>query len=172
MRQLTSYKRFFRPAVFAGISVFLYLYLDAALWIAFLLLAVFYFAVDVYKIDRSDSSSTDLATEYASHECGVLGRYVIDSTESYGLFLTLAGNRVFVDIREDKDVDEREKFARFLSDHSGALQESLDRFLSANPDFASRRIVSIGLHSSNLDQGEVFWEPEGYTLLRELEFRA
>jgi len=49
---------------------------------------------------------------------------------------------------------------------------SLKKFIAAFPIFESRTIEFIGPHSTQLDQGEVFWAPIGYTLLRDLSFVA
>ena len=154
------------------IAVLLFVYSDTLLWIGGLLLALFYFGVDVFNIDKSDSSFAEEAEEYPAHKPGVLGHYEIDSTESYGLFLSLGGKPVFVDIREDKLIEKRKEFARFLANNANNLESSLNEFIQTHPDFSSRQIASIGLHAKTLDQGEVFWYPEGYTRLKGLEFSA
>jgi len=105
---------------------------------------------------------------------GMLGNYVPDSNDSddecYGLYLHLGKLSVFVDIREDKYLEQRKLKALQLFENCKLLQMSLDNFLLLNPVFKSRTLVYIGLHSKNLDQGEVFWEPTGYTLLKGTSF--
>jgi hypothetical protein len=104
---------------------------------------------------------------------GVLGNYYVNadpSDECYGLYLSLSGRAVLVDIREDKYLEQRKAHALGLFANCRELERSLESFVRANPAFASRSLSSIGLHSKVLTQGEVFWEPEGYTLLRGLSF--
>ena len=168
----TSMRKLLRPAVILAIAVLLFVFTDTLLWVAALLLALFYFGVDVFDIDKADPSTNAEAESYPAHEPGVLGHYVIDSTPSYGLFLSLGGKPVFIDIREDKFLDKRKEFARFLADHADSLESNLKEFIQAHPDYSSRQIASIGLHAKTLDQGEVFWEPNGYTRLKGLEFSA
>lgn len=163
-------RKFLRPAIILIIAVLLFIFSDTSLWIAGLLLALFYVGVDVFNIDKSDASAANEVEEYPAHEPGVLGHYEIDSTPFYGLFLSLRGKPVFVDIREDKLIDKREDFARFLATNTDNLESNLNRFIQAHPDYSSRRVDSIGLHAKTLDQGEVFWHPRGYTRLKGLEF--
>lgn len=154
------------------IAVLLFIYSDTSLWILGLLLALFFYGIDVRNMHLSDSSVSTYSELYPDHEIGVLGHYEIDSTQFYGLFMSLVGRPVFVDIREDKLIDERRKFARFLANNTENLETSLSKFIQEHPDFSSRQITSIGLYAKTLDQGEVFWIPEGYTLLKGLEFSA
>ena len=120
----------------------------------------------------SDSSASAYSELYPDHEIGVLGHYEIDSTRCYGLFLSLRGNPVFVDIREDKMIERRIEFAGHLANSTDSLETSLDKFVHANPDFSSKQVATIGLHAETVDQGEVFWDPKGYTTLKGLEFLA
>lgn len=101
---------------------------------------------------------------------GELGRFVVDGDNSFGLFVKLGGDLVFVDIREDENLEERKARARTLATNVTALEKSLAAFRTRNTEFADRRIVYIGLHSRDNEQGEVFWEPIGYTLLKGVEF--
>ena len=112
----------------------------------------------------------DIEADFDSHKPGELGKYVVDSTKSYGLFLVLHGKPVFVDLREDKLLKKREKYATFLFDKTNILENKLSEFLEVNPEYKVRHLKYIGLHSKEKDEGEVFWEPEGYTKLRGLEF--
>jgi hypothetical protein len=99
-----------------------------------------------------------------------LGRHTVDGEACVGLFLELGKERVFVDLREDELLEPRKAQALALAGNVGALEASLVRFLARNPEFKQRRMSYIGLHSPNIQQGEVFWEPTGYTILREFEF--
>ena len=113
-------------------------------------------------------------TSVAAPQLGVLGVYAPDpadpADECYGLYLLINGQSVFVDIREDKYLEQRKLRALHLFAHTNELEASLKHFLRVNPAFASRSVGYIGLHSNNLEQGEVFWEPTGYTVLRGLVF--
>ena len=102
---------------------------------------------------------------------GVLGTYVVDSTEVFGLFIQLNEYGAFVDVKEDKFVEQRKIKALQLYENQQLLSEKLRFFLEANPKFRGRRIEYIGLHSENLEQGEIFWNPNGYTLLKGFEFQ-
>lgn len=104
---------------------------------------------------------------------GTIGHYDVDEDgeKSLGLYIQLLGKSVFVDVKDDSLVQERTKRACFLFANTAALERGLKAFLENNPSFRNRSIDSIGLHAENLEQGEVFWEPSGYTLLRGLEFR-
>lgn len=105
---------------------------------------------------------------------GALGNYAPDENDQedicYGLYLKISQYNVFLDIREDKYLEKRKLKAIQLYENSIELQRSLEIFIHANPEFKSRSLSYIGLHSKNLEQGEVFWEPDGYTLLKGLLF--
>ena len=113
-------------------------------------------------------------TSVAAVEFGVLGVYAPDPADPvdkcYGLYLRIGAQTVFVDIREDKYLEQRKLRALDLFAHSNELEISLRQFLRDNPEFAPRTVGYIGLHSKNLDQGEVFWDPAGYTVLKGLSF--
>ena len=113
----------------------------------------------------TNSTSKELAP------LGVLGVYEDEiDDECYGLYVELGGRRVLIDIREDKLKDQREARALYLASHTAPLEASLAAFLARHPDYDARQLASIGLHSRDIEQGEVFWEPTGYTLLKGLEF--
>ena len=101
---------------------------------------------------------------------GEFGRYTVDGTESLGLFIPLGGGKVFVDLREDEHIERRKAHAKFLFTNAPSLESSLAAFRTRYPEFSSRALTYIGLHATNLEQGEVFWDPNGYTILRGLEF--
>jgi hypothetical protein len=105
---------------------------------------------------------------------GVLDVYAPDradpSYECYGLYLSIGAQPVFVDIRQDMRLEQRKLKAMDLFVHSKELEASFERFIADNPAFSTRSVRYIGLHSKNLEQGEVFWDPTGYTLLKDLTF--
>ncbi|MEP7298412.1 MAG: hypothetical protein ABI702_19690 [Burkholderiales bacterium] len=102
---------------------------------------------------------------------GILDKYVVDSTECFGLFIQLNSYRAFVDIRDDKFIEQRKARALQLYENQELLSKNLRAFLESNAEFRSRRVEYIGLHSKDLEQGEVFWEPNGYKLLKGFEFQ-
>lgn len=139
------------------------------IWFLFIGLAFYYgyLALHWGKPVKMDSTS-DQKIIY-----GVLGNYDVDGEVedlSYGLYIRLRGCPVFVDIREDAHLEQRKAFARKLFDGSQVLEGNLGNFLQHNHEFQSRRISSIGLHADQMDRGEVFWNPVGYSLLLGLEF--
>jgi len=67
-------------------------------------------------------------------------------------------------------IDKRIEQAKKLHESTQALDASLDAFLVRNPEFVRRSLASIGLHATNVEQGEVFWDPEGHTLLIGTDF--
>ena len=105
---------------------------------------------------------------------GVLGTYAPDpadpSDRCYGLYLRIGSQLAFVHIRDDTLLEQRKLKAISLFNHSEDLAISLAQFLNDNPDFGTRSLAYIGLHAKNLEQGEVFWNPNGYTILRGLTF--
>jgi hypothetical protein len=165
---MKRYRRFFRPVLF--FSIFLLLaWKKITLWVGFLILSIFYFAVDVYSADKRKAQNESTAEEY-SGPLGILGHHVIDATESYGLFIKLLNSPVFVDIRRDEFLEQREQRASYLFKHQKELENNLTDFMTYNPEFKGKKISYIGLHSDIIDQGEVFWSPEGYTLISGISF--
>ncbi len=142
---------------------------QTVLWIPLLLMSAFFFAVDIRgfgTVNRVDSQSNSFEPE----SYGVLGDYVVDHTPSYGLFIRLADRPVLIDIRQDHLIEARKTRAVFLFEHQDQLSQALADFIAANPKYADRTIDSIGLHATDIEQGEVFWDPSGYTLLKGLRF--
>jgi hypothetical protein len=101
---------------------------------------------------------------------GVLGMYVADEADpddkSYGLYIRLNNMPVLVDIREDEHLEARKATALAMFRGQEALGADLVRFIEENPEFKSRQVGIIGLHAPDMNQGEVFWDPHGYTLLK------
>jgi hypothetical protein len=101
---------------------------------------------------------------------GIIGDYEVDGDECFGLYIQINQHKVFVDIREDKYLELRKVKAQALFAAQEQLGKALTAFLDANPPFRDRKLAYIGLHSKNIEQGELFWEPQGYTLLKGLCF--
>ena len=120
-------------------------------------------------MDKKKSTDKNTMKKLSTQELGVLGNYIVDSDDSYGLFLSINGSPVFVDIREDELLEERKKFAEYLYANTDILEKNLNSFLAKNPDYSTKELTYIGLHSEELDQAEVFWEPDGYSKLKGLE---
>jgi hypothetical protein len=136
-------------------------------------LAALFFVLAVFNALQAFSSTHEPTPALYSGPLGVIGHYDVDGDgeESLGLYIRLFGKPVFVDVREDSLVQERIRHASNLFVNSAVLERSLESFLQSNPVFRKRSVDSIGLHAKDLEQAEVFWEPEGYTLLKGLEFQ-
>lgn len=103
---------------------------------------------------------------------GVFGHYEVDGDECFGLYIQLNDQTVFVDLKEDKQLEARKARALELFEAQTQLGSELSAFRQANPAFRDRQVAYIGLHSKDMKQGEVFWDPEGYTLLKGLSFES
>ena len=136
-----------------------------------MLAALFFYAVDILGFDKRKVARNRRWFE-TPITYGTVGEYVVDSTPSFGLFITLQEQPVFIDIRKDRLIELRKARAEYLFQHQSELNEELDKFLNENPEYKSKRLSYIGLHSDDLEQGELFWNPNGYTLLRGLHFLA
>ena len=101
---------------------------------------------------------------------GEIRRFNVEGEEALGLYIPLAGRPVFVDIREDHLTEERKQRAIELCSSVEKLEANLSAFITSHPEFRTRYVTSIGLHSDKLDRSEVFWEPKGYTLIHGLSF--
>lgn len=166
--QAIKLRRAVKPLVFLILSIFFLVATDTLLWLAFLMLAIFYVFVTFKRIDKF----TQVRVPHLSpEEFGLIGRYVVDFEKSLGLFMKLNNKTIFIDIREDKFLEQRKNFALYLFEKRELLEKNLNEFLETNNEFTNKQIIYIGLHSKDSRQGEVFWAPEGYTVLKELQFR-
>lgn len=147
--------------LFALLSVFFFFYTNTQLWVLFLALSVFYGFIDFVKVKKELGTTLD---NYNGAK-GILDYYDVDGEKCYGLYFDLAGESVFIDIKQDKLIEERKARALYIFENSRELDESLAHFLDSNVQYRSKKINSIGLHSDEISRGEVFWEPDGYTLL-------
>lgn len=166
---MTKWNRFILPIALLAISLFIFVKTDALLWVAFLMFSVLSVAVNFFRFGRRLAEGS-LADERRNEPLGVLGAYIVDSTELYGLFVSLFNNVVFIAIRQDAFVERREEQALYLFSNHKLLELSLTRFYAENPAYSARQVSYIGLHAKNMEQGEVFWDPSGYTILRDLRF--
>lgn len=165
---MKKWRRLWRSGFFLALCLLFLIKTTTLLWMPSLMLAIFFFAVDVLGLGRNEPRGP-LLKDF-SGPYGALGDYVVDATESYGLFIKLGDATVFVDIRKDGKLDQRQRQARFLYENQQALASSLAAFVTGHPEYKPKTITYIGLHSSDLEQGEVFWDPDGYTVLRGAQF--
>ena len=167
--KLISAENLLYAAIFT-LSFAVSLYFLLPVWFPFLALAL-YFAYRSFKGARPIRNAR--GNSFVPPEFGVLGIYNVDgdpNDSSYGLYITLLGKPVFVDIREDGELESRKVRAQNLYANEPELEANLRKFIASNSEFENRTLKSIGLHSSNLNEGEVFWEPDGHSLLSGLEF--
>src|SRR6266513_1393745 len=108
---MTGFRRFLRTSVFLLAAVVLWIFSSSLLWLACLLVALFFAAVDVFGINKNRRAQFDMEAERSDRPFGVLGKYVVDGDESYGLFIKLLDRTIFVDIREDKLLERRKEHA-------------------------------------------------------------
>lgn len=156
------------------INLFLFLFFlwkAVPVWFLFLLFTIYYF----YKLIKRDSVAKPMKNIDATQSYGVLDSYAVDGDENdknFGLYVELLKQPIFVDIKKDQHLDKRKKIALHLFSNNLILGKNLEIFIENNPTFKGRNINSIGLHSNDMDRAEVFWEPNGYTLLSldKLEF--
>ena len=158
-----------RGSLLLALAAVVFFKTTTLLWAPLLLAALFFYAVDIFSIDKSKRPTGKPLFENPI-TYGKVGEYVVDSTPSFGLFIELQKQPVFIHIKKDRFVEGRKARAEYLFQHQSELNDNLYRFLSENPDYQSKRLTYIGLHSDNLEQGELFWDPAGYTVLRGLEF--
>jgi hypothetical protein len=167
--QLTL-KQCLRPAIFLLAAICIALFSDLLLWIPLLILTAFYIAVDVFHIDKTSPNYFDMDVEFNRYQEGILGDYILDKTEFYGMFIKLCDSAIFVDIKKDKYLIQRQDYAKLLFEKKNELEKNLKKFLEKNIEFKLKKITGIGLVSTDLNQGDVSWEPSGYTLLKGLVF--
>jgi len=139
------------------------------IWILFVFFAL-YFGYRAVKPLRPQSI---LPATIVPEAFGVIGSYALDGDMkdlSLGMFIHLQGRPVFISIREDEHLEARKQTAQKLHKESEKLEANLKQFLLKNPIYADRTLSSIGLHSDDLERSEVFWNPDGYTLMKGFEF--
>src|SRR5689334_5708660 len=95
-----------RYLIYAGVNAGLFavfLGLRIPIWFLFLVLAIYY----GYKAAKKERVFVS-AVAPISPAYGQLGRYAVDGDprdQSYGLYIELNGKPVFVDIREDRQLE-------------------------------------------------------------------
>ena len=132
-------------------------------------MSLFYFAIDVMSVGKRGPENSSVPENYKG-PYGILGDYNVDATDSHGLFIQLLDTSVFVDIRKDEFLDQRAQWAQFLFKNQKELESNLTKFIDEHPEYKTKKLSYIGLHSKFLEQGEVFWNPNGHTLLKKLNF--
>jgi hypothetical protein len=170
MREVKSrWRKALRGSLLVALAAIVFFKTTTLLWAPLLLLALFFYAVDIFSIDKRKSAPGAQVFEKPI-AYGRVGEYVVDSTPSFGLFIELQKEPVFIAIKRDRFVEERKARAEYLFQHQSELNDNLSGFLNENPSYRSKRLTYIGLHSNSLEQGELFWSPDGYTILRGLNF--
>lgn len=158
-------KNFILAVINIAAAVF-FLYYKLPVWIAFSIFS-FYYSTQLFKRKFPKAGRQLKNITY-----GILDNYDVDGDVCYGLFIRISDADVFVDIKKDGLLEERKTHAIYLYKNQNNLEISYRSFLEKNKKYIGRKINSIGLHSKNIKQGEVFWDSEGYTLLQDLIFTA
>jgi hypothetical protein len=148
------------------LAILAFLGLDNQLWVGLLILAAFLAFTD------SQNTVVSIADNQPGEGCPLnhFGDYIIDGDKSYGAFIDLCGSTVFVEVKSDALKAERLVQAKEIVRRKGLIDQSFKKFISEHPEYAERKVAYICSHSKHISQFEVFWEPEGYTLLRDFEF--
>lgn len=92
-------------------------------------------------------------------ENGILGEYEVDGDVLYGMYVTINGRNVFVDIKKDRLLDKRKEFAKHIYDNSEGLGRGFIEFVSRgnySNDLGGICIGTIGLYDSDPQVGEVY----------------
>ena len=88
---------------------------------------------------------------------GVLGIFTFEEDEHYGLFLEINTTPVFVELREDKMLEQRKQYALDLFNHAGTLAENFNalaqssREMLQDHDVNTIRIQHIGIYANIKD---------------------
>ncbi|QWT21168.1 hypothetical protein KPL74_03930 [Bacillus sp. NP157] len=149
-----------------------FIYVWKPLWILFGGMAA-YFVFRAFRPSPAQGRRVVEAGEPAVVAFGRLGMYAVDGDreQALGMYIRLGGRAVFIDIAQDGLLDGRIAYAHRLYAATDVLEAGLGAFVQANREFAGRRVGTIGLHSrKDAEQGEVFWDPDGYTLLKGTTF--
>jgi len=156
-------------AALCAVLFLLFLQLGIAIWFLFLVLAIYY----GYGGLKREGPVVRAVSPDSPVTFGQFGSYAVDGDDndlSYGMYIQIGGRAIFIDIREDRLLEGRKRQALLLHENRNILEKSLKTFIESNPEFQGRDLKSIGLHAEDLERGEVFWEPDGYSLLRGLQF--
>ena len=147
-------------------------YFGVPIWLLFILMSVFFLYRAVVK-----RTNVSIAQDYSVDAAVQLGEFGYwkpeekDDDICFGLYVELQDHAVFVDISEDTYLESRKERALEILANSRRLDESLALFVEENPDYASKTVAAIGLHSpEDPTLGEVFWDPSGHSALVGLAF--
>jgi hypothetical protein len=171
MRPVMNLRSLLRPVLFLTLSIAMVFVMEETLaWLGFAIMSIFFVMTDIFRVGQNEINNFSMEIEYTLHSAGLLGEYVLDSTESYGLFMKLIDMPIFVDIRVDKFIEQRKRHAIFLFENRGMLEDNLREFLDKNPSYHDKKIEYICIHSKKIDQCNVLWIPDGHTALVGLNF--
>src|SRR5438876_819650 len=99
LRQMSKLRTLIWPALFLAAGIFCLFKTNTLLWMAFFMLSAFSFAVNVRGFGKRKDEGK-LGLEDFRGPYGILGNYIVDATDSYGLFIRLLNYPVFIDIRQ------------------------------------------------------------------------
>jgi hypothetical protein len=156
-------------ALLCSLLFVIFLIAGLPVWFLFLILTIY----NAYAAMKPNPQHMPPQVTMQQVSYGKFGTYEVHGDPedlSYGTYIELHGKPVFIAIREDHHLEARKQRATMLYENRSILENNLQQFVASNPEFQQRELKDIGLHSDDLEQGEVFWEPEGYTLLRGLRF--
>jgi hypothetical protein len=135
-----NWRTFLKPVLFLALSIAMVFVMEETLaWLGFAIVSAFFVMTDIFRVGQNEINNFSMEIEYTLHPAGLLGEYVLDSTESYGLFMKLIDMPIFVDIRTDKFIEQRERHALFLFENRGVLEDNLREFLDKNPDYRDKK---------------------------------
>ncbi len=162
-----------KSIVFTILSIFvgfveLYFNSNTVVFIAFLVMAGFYF------LDISSKTKIHLTLEQEFHNkhysFNKLDYYIIDNTECFGLFIKIFNKPIFIELKEDSLLEKRKQQALHLSENPHTLEENLNIFLKENPVYQEKKFDVILLCYDDITLGDIFWEPTGHTSIKDLIF--
>lgn len=162
--------QFIRLIALLMLGICSYIYIDGLTSGIFISLFVFYFGVWFLQSPLKSDVKFDLDKEFEKHKPHIFANYQWDDSEWYGVFFILANKKVFIDIKKDQYFERRKEHAAFLISNSNELDANLFNFQNKQLEYKDRRIYLIGLHATDLKQGEVIWWQSGHTILKELNF--
>lgn len=101
---------------------------DYRIWLLFSALSFFCF-LSSFSPEINSRKSAEV------NDFGRLGHFSVDDELCYGMYICLNSNPIFIDIRRDDFLRQRENYAKYLYENSGNLEGNLNKFIAINPDF-------------------------------------
>lgn len=131
--------------IVAYIALCIFFYIKGvAIWILFALLAIW----EIRKL-FSDKTEAQLVTqEEESIVEGELDEWQVDGDLLYGLYINFTTGFVFVDLRHDELLKEREKVAKAIYSRKNQFEACLLEFMQQMNVSPGDAVAFIGLHST------------------------